>query len=61
MAPAVGEAMIAKWNEAGLLKPSVFKPLLATIEKGLVLRKLGRLTEEDRRSLRGVLDEILGE
>jgi len=59
-APAVGEAAIAKWKEAGFLKPSVLKPLLATIEKGLVLRKLGRLEEEDRRALRGVLDDILG-
>jgi mRNA interferase MazF len=60
-APAVGEAAIGKWKEAGLLKPSVLKPLLATIEKGLVLRKLGRLHEEDRRALRGVLGEIVGE
>ena len=58
--PAVGEAAIAKWKEAGLLKPSVLKPLLATIEKGLVLRRLGRLEEEDRRALRAVLDTILG-
>jgi hypothetical protein len=38
----------------------VLKPLLATIENGLVLRRLGRLEEEDRRTLRGVLSEILG-
>lgn len=60
IAGGVGEAAIAKWKEAGLLKPSVLKPLLATIEKGLVLRKLGRLEEEDRRALREVLDAILG-
>ena len=59
-APAVSEAAIGKWKEAGLLKPSVLKPLLATIEKGRVLRKLGRLAEEDRQALRGVLDDILG-
>ncbi len=51
---------IAQWKEAGLLRPSVFKPLLATIEHGLVLRKLGRLAEEDRAALRQVLDQILG-
>jgi len=59
--PAVGEAAIEKWKEAGLLKPSVLKPLIATVEKQLVLRKLGRLEEGDRRALRGVLNEILGE
>jgi len=59
-APTVGEAAIGKWKEAGLLKLSVLKPLLATIEKALVLRKLGRLEQEDRRVLRDVLDAILG-
>ena len=59
-ASAVGDATIAKWEEAGLLKPSVLKPLIATIEKGLVLRKHGLLEEEDRGALHGVLDDILG-
>jgi mRNA interferase MazF len=58
--PRVGEAAICEWEEAGLLKPSVLKPLLASIEQGLVIRKLGRLVESDRRALRGVLDLILG-
>ena len=57
---ALGEAAIARWKEAGLLRPSVLKPVLATIEHGLVLRKLGRLAEEDRAALRRVLAEILG-
>ncbi len=56
----MGEAAIAKWQEAGLLKPFVLKPLLATIGKGLVLRKIGRLEDEDRQALRAVLDDILG-
>lgn len=59
-APTVGEAAIRRWKEAGLLRPSVLKPLLATIEKTLVLRTLGRLEEEDRRALRAALDDILG-
>jgi len=56
----VGEAAITQWKEAGLLRPSVFKPVLATIERGLVLRTLGRLADEDRAALRKVLAEILG-
>ena len=59
-AGGVGEAAVVKWKEAGLLKPSVLKPVLATIERSLVLRKLGRL-EEDRRALREVLRMVLGE
>ncbi len=51
---------LAHWKEAGLLRPSVLKPVVATLERGLVLRRLGRLAEEDRRALRDVLDAILG-
>jgi mRNA interferase MazF len=54
------EVAVAKWKEAGLLKPSVLKPVVATLERGLVLRKLGRLEDEDRKALRKVLGEILG-
>jgi mRNA interferase MazF len=56
----MGEAVITKWKEAGLLKPSVLKPVLATIERRLVLRTLGKLMEEDRAALRRVLAEMLG-
>ena len=56
----IGEAAVAQWEEAGLLKPSVLKPLLANLERGLVRRKLGRLVHEDHNTLRRVLDEILG-
>lgn len=44
------------WREAQLLKPSVVKPVIATIEQGLIIRRLGRLGAEDRR----VLTERLG-
>ena len=60
-ATGIGEAAVVKWKEAGLLKPSVLKPVLATIERSLVLRKLGTLEEEDRRALREVLRAIVGE
>jgi len=60
-AAAFGEAAVARWKEAGLLRPSVLKPVLATIERGLVLRRLGRLEEEDREVLRQLLQVILAE
>ena len=56
----IGEVAVARWKEAGLLKPSVLKPVVTTIERGLVLRKLGTFEKEDRRGLRKVLDTILG-
>ena len=58
--PTVGELVVVRWQEAGLLKPSVIKPLLATIESNLLLRRLGTLHAEDQDSLREVLATILG-
>ena len=56
----LGEAHIVGWKAAGLLKPSVIKPVLATIEKTLILKKLGRLGERDQKTLQEILHDILG-
>lgn len=56
----LGEKLVADWQSAGLLKPSVFKPILATIENTLVLRKLGSLKSEDRHTIELILQDILG-
>jgi mRNA interferase MazF len=55
----IGEIPIQEWEKSGLLKPSVLKPILFTVERLLVLRKLGQLDEADRRSLRQTLTLIL--
>jgi mRNA interferase MazF len=39
----LGEMLVMEWQSAGLIKPSVFKPILATIENTLVLKQLGSL------------------
>lgn len=57
---AVGEVIVGEWKGAGLLKPSVIKPVMTTIEKQLVLRKLGQLEPQDRNALRDALKVILG-
>ena len=54
------ELLVAGWREAGLLAPSVVKPVLATIESGLVLRRLGRLSAAERGSLGSFLRRIFG-
>ncbi len=54
-----GEALLADWQSAGLIKPSVLKPLLATIEQGLVIRKLGAFTAADKETLRKSVDRII--
>jgi mRNA interferase MazF len=57
----LGECPVGHWQKAGLLKPSVVKPVVTAIEKNIALRKLGRLHEEDRRVLLEPLQRILGE
>jgi mRNA interferase MazF len=53
--------MISIWKQAGLIKPSVIKPIFTTIEKSLVLKKLGRLGQDDRRVLKETLQTVLSE
>jgi mRNA interferase MazF len=55
----IGEIQVSGWKEAGLLKPSVLKPVLFTVDRALVIRRLGRLKEADRQTLRQVLVTIL--
>jgi mRNA interferase MazF len=57
---SVGEVQVQDWQGAGLLKPSVLKPVLTTIDPALVLKKLGRLTLADQTALRQALSAILG-
>lgn len=54
-----GETLIAKWSNAGLLKPSVIKPIITTIEKQLVIKKLGKLDPPDIQALQGLLGQII--
>jgi len=54
------EKLVADWQGAGLLKPSVFKPIITTIENTLVLKQLGALQNEDRHTLSEILRNILG-
>lgn len=57
---ALGEAHVADWQAAGLVKPSAIKPVITTIEQALVIRRLGQLTTEDQQALRNAIAEIVG-
>ena len=54
-----GELMIGDWRGAGLIKPSVVKPVITTIEKRLVNKVLGRLDQGDRKALEEIVGVIL--
>jgi mRNA interferase MazF len=58
-APKVGEAWVAEWRAAGLFKPSVIKPVLATVEQSLIIRKMGSLSTADVESRRNALSLVL--
>ena len=55
-----GESPISEWRKAGLLAPSLIKPVIATIDRRLVVKRLGRLQPTDLRALRASLSAILG-
>lgn len=50
-----GDFRVSDWKAAGLVKPSVFKPVIATIADSLVIRRLGSLSESDATELRKML------
>jgi mRNA interferase MazF len=54
-----GEVWIVDWRSAGLLKPSAIKPVFATLEQTLVLRKLGTLAVGDRDALKKAIRQVL--
>jgi len=56
---AFGEAMVADWQAAGLIKASVLKPVFTTIDQRLVIRTMGSLSETDSKTLRTVLGEVI--
>ena len=54
------EAIVANWQAAGLIKPSVLKPVVTTIEQGLVVRTMGALSVNDLRTLRETVAQVIG-
>jgi mRNA interferase MazF len=52
------ESEISHWKEAGLLKPSLLKSAIATIEKEFVITRLGRLQKGDIEKLDDMIATI---
>lgn len=55
---AFGEYVLKDWQLAGLLKPSVFKPLIATIEQAQIVKVMGQLSAADQKGLQSSLQTI---
>jgi mRNA interferase MazF len=58
--PALGEVWLQEWQSAGLLKPSVVKPVFATLELPLIIRRLGVLALADQDAVRAAITDVLG-
>jgi mRNA interferase MazF len=48
-----------KWREAGLLKPTWLKALIATVAESLVEKRLGRVCAEDTAKIASVLAMLI--
>jgi len=59
-ASLIGEIQVKDWKGAGLIKPSVIKPVITTIEKSLVIRRLGRLKQDEQEALRKAISKVVG-
>ena len=56
---APDEADVVDWHSAGLLKPSVVKPILSSFDARLVRRKLGALAVSDLAQVRALFARVL--
>ncbi len=55
-----GEVMVQDWQTAGLLKSSVIKPVITTIEQSLIIRAMGKLAQGDEAALRRAITSLIG-
>ena len=52
------EIDVENWKDAGLLKPSIFKSAIATIEKEYIVTKIGSLSDKDIKQLDNMIEII---
>jgi len=54
------DCFLSEWSAAGLVKPSVVKAVLGTIEQARVTRKLGSLSAADLRAVERAIAAAIG-
>ena len=55
----VGDHLMADWEEAGLLFPSVVTGILRTIKQSMIDRKMGEVSQGDLAEIESNLSQIL--
>ena len=53
------QVALTEWRAAGLVKPSVVKPILSSFDARLIRRQLGELSASDRAQVRTLFAKIL--
>jgi len=56
----VGDYLINNWRESGLLFPSVATEITRTIKQSMIVRKLGRISQDDLKEIDKQLSIALG-
>ena len=56
----VGDHLIAGWQEAGLLFPSVATGIIRTIRQAMIERRLGVMPPADMQAIREKLRQVMG-
>ena len=56
----VGDHLLNDWREAGLLLPSVATGIIRTIKQNMIVRKLGKMSEDDLKGICKQLSIALG-
>jgi mRNA interferase MazF len=56
----IGDHLIADWQEAGLLFPSVATGIIRTIKQAMIERRLGAMPPEDMQAIKRNLRQVLG-
>jgi mRNA interferase MazF len=55
-----GDHVLQDWNEAGLLKPSLVQTKVATVERSLIVRRLGKLSSRDQEAVDAGIEIAVG-
>lgn len=55
-----GDYIIQNWQKSGLPKPSMVRMKFATIERSIIIKKLGRITQIDQDALESELQTFFG-
>ena len=58
VSPKVGDYKLKHWQSSNLPKPSMVRMKFATIDKDFILKKIGKMENEDKSSIKGKMKDF---